>query len=140
MNFRQATLADVPILARMNRQLIADEGHRNPMAEAQLAQRMAGWLEGAYEAVIFSLDGSDVGYALYRRMPEFVYLRQFWVAAEYRRRGIGRLAFQWLQQYPWQGKTRLRVEVLAGNERAIAFWRSLGFADYALTMELDNVD
>ena len=96
MNFRQASLADTAVLARMNRQLIQDEGHRNPMNEAQLVRRMVGWLQGDYAAVIFVLAGVDMGYALYRWEPEYVYLRQFWVDGTYRGRGIGRFALQWL--------------------------------------------
>ena len=34
----------------------------------------------------------------------------------------------------------IRIEVLVSNERAIAFWRAVGFADYALKMELENAD
>ncbi len=138
MNFRQASLVDAAVLARMNRQLIQDEGHRNLMNEAQLAQRMMGWLQSEYEAVVFMLAGVDVGYALYRREPEYVYLRQFWVDRMYRGRGIGRFALQWLQQNPWRKAKQIRLEVLLGNERAIAFWRAVGFIDYALTMEMKN--
>jgi hypothetical protein len=32
---------------------------------------------------------------------------------------------------------RVRRDVLVGNAGGIAFWRSLGFADYCLTMELE---
>ena len=140
MNFRQATLADVAVLARMNKRLILDEGHRNPMSETQLAQRMAGWLQGEYEAMIFGLARVDVGYALYQQGADYLYLRQFWVDEGYRRQGIGRSALHWLKQNSWQEESRIRIEVLIGNDQAIAFWRSMGFRNYALTMELNNVD
>ena len=57
MEYRVATLNDVPTLARMNQQLIRDEKSRNPMTLVELEQRMAGWLSAEWEAVIFSDEG-----------------------------------------------------------------------------------
>jgi GNAT superfamily N-acetyltransferase len=79
------------------------------------------------------------GYALYRREPEYFYLRQFFVAPEHRRRGIGRAAIYWLRDHVW-GNDRVRVEVLVGNTTGIDFWRSVGFADYCLTLELAGAE
>src|SRR6478735_7182669 len=103
MEYRRATVADAPALASMNWQLIRDEGHRNPMTVPELATRMSGWLGGEYEAVVFEEGGQPAGYALYRRDPEFVYLRQFYVRRECRRRGIGREAIGWLRRHAWCG-------------------------------------
>lgn len=133
--FRDAVPDEAPQLARMNAQLIRDEGHRNRMTIERLTERMAGWLHGEYRAVIFSLDGADLGYALYRRDREWVYIRQFWVDPSGRRRGIGRTAMDWLIEHRWADAPRLRLEVLAGNQRAMAFWRAMGFTDYCLTLE-----
>ncbi len=79
-----ATTADVPALARMNCELIQDERHRNSMSLSELEQRMARWIVGEYEAVIFSLAGDAIGYALFRPKTDWVYLRQFFVARERR--------------------------------------------------------
>lgn len=136
MEYRQATAADAPALAEMNWQLIRDEGHRNPMTVAELAARMAGWLGREYEAVLFEEAGSPVGYALYRREPEYVYLRHLFVRRDCRRRGVGRAAVGWLRRQTWPGR-RVRVDVLVGNAAGVAFWRALGFADYCLTLELE---
>jgi predicted acetyltransferase len=137
MEYRQATVADAPTLAAMNGQLIRDEGHRNRMTPAELEARMAGWLGGEYQAVLFEDAGRPVGYALSRRDPEFVYLRQFFVLSEHRRRGVGRSAIAWLCRHAWGG-ARVRVEVLVGNAAGVAFWRSVGFADYCLTLEREG--
>jgi hypothetical protein len=59
MKYRQATLNDSSLLAKLNHQLIRDEGHRNPMTVPELENRMRGWLSTDYEAIIFE-DGSDV--------------------------------------------------------------------------------
>jgi len=133
--FRTATLADVAVLAEMNHRLIRDEGHRNRMTIPELRERMEGWLRDEYRAAVFEFEDVPVGYALFRGEPEFVYLRQFWVAPEVRRRGIGRAALAWLRTNEWKDAPRIRLDVLIGNEAGIAFWRAIGFRDYCLTME-----
>ena len=97
MNFRRATLKDSAALAELNHQLIHDEGHRNPMAVPELAQRMRGWLASEYAVVIFEKGAEMVAYALYREQPEEIHLRQLFVARNQRRRGIGRQAVEILR-------------------------------------------
>lgn len=135
--YQRATRRDAPMLAELNRQLIHDEGHRNTMSLPQLQSRMEDWLAGDYDGIIFQRASDPVGYALFRQEPEYIYLRQFFVSAAYRRRGIGRAALDWLRQHEWRGAERIRLDVLVGNPAAINFWRAVGFADYCLTMELD---
>lgn len=53
MDLRAATEADVPLLARWNRELIEDEGADNLTSPAELEARMRAWLAGDYRAVIF---------------------------------------------------------------------------------------
>jgi predicted acetyltransferase len=136
MTFRCATLNDCALLAELNHQLIRDEGHRNPMTVPELEQRMKGWLASEYEAVIFEDGGGIVAYALYREQPEEIYLRQLFVVRNQRRKGIGRLAMELLRSKIWPKHKRLTVEVLVQNEAAIAFWRSAGYKDYSLTLEI----
>jgi len=104
LQFRFANQADVPWLARMNKQLIRDENHRNKMAVPELEQRMADFLRADYSAVI----------------------------------GIGRRVIEWLKNNPWKGCKRIRTDVLVGNPSAIDFWKAVGFADYCITMEMEN--
>ena len=135
MHYRQATVADLPLLVRMNAQLIRDEGHRNAMTDAELQARMRNWLADEYSAVIFEHDATPAGYALYRRDERDAYLRQFFVERDWRRQGIGRSAIKWLLENRWQNAPRVRLEVLTGNAEAIEFWRAVGFSAYAITME-----
>ncbi len=134
MRYRLARAEDALTLAEMNEQLIRDEGHRNAMTLDELTARMRQWLAGEYWAVVFEDKSSAVGYALFRREPEYVYLRHFFVRKERRREGIGRDAMARLSDEFFCGHFRLRVDVLVGNTPAIAFWRSLGFVDYCLTL------
>jgi GNAT superfamily N-acetyltransferase len=96
---------------------------------------MRSWLGGEYRAVVFEEDAGVVGYALFRHEPEHIYLRQFFVRPEFRRRGIGRNALLWLRRNAWGPEARVRVDVLIGNKLGQAFWRSVGFNEYCVTLE-----
>ena len=136
MTFRFATLADCPRLAELNHQLIQDEGHRNRMTVGELEQRMRGWIAGEYRAVIFEAGDEVVAYALFREQAEEIYLRQLFVVRHRRSQGIGRRAVEILRSQVWPKTRRLTVEVLTANQRAVSFWRSVGYTDYALSLEI----
>ena len=58
MRYRLATLDDVGLLAKMNRQLVEDEKHRNRFkSDAWFEDRMRGFLAGGYKAVLFDIAG-----------------------------------------------------------------------------------
>ena len=136
MTFRIATRADCALLAELNHQLIRDEGHRNKMSAPELEARMRGWIESEYQAVIFEERSELVAYALYREQPEEIYLRQLFVARHRRREGIGRNVVALLRSQIWPQHKRLIVEVLTSNNTGVAFWRAVGYRDYALTLEI----
>lgn len=136
MQYRPATPVDYPLLAELNHQLIRDEGHRNAMTVAELEERLRGWLTSEYAAVLFTLGGETVAYALYCEKPHEIYLRHLLVVRHRRRQGIGRGAMEILRSKIWPVHKRLTVEVLAQNAAAVAFWRSVGYQDYSLKLEL----
>ncbi|HWA86271.1 MAG TPA: GNAT family N-acetyltransferase [Opitutus sp.] len=105
------------------------------MTSPQLADRMREWLRGEYRAVIFS-EPTPVAYALYKPDASSVHLRQFFVRRDRRRTGVGRTAFQILRREIWPRDVRLTVDGLCRNHAALAFWRSVGYRDYCLTLEL----
>jgi putative hydrolase of HD superfamily len=135
MNFRKATSDDLDLLANWNHQLIADEGHRNPMGIAELKERMETWLSGEYEAVVFS-EERDVAYVLFKETESEIYLRQLFVIREKRRQGIGRKAMSILFGTVWPQNKRLTVDVLSGNPEGIHFWKLVGYRDYCRTLEI----
>lgn len=136
MTFRAATLDDCSHLAELNYQLIRDERHRNQMTVSELEQRMRGWLSGEYRATIYEDGGEVVAYALFREQAEEIYLRQLFVVRHRRSQGIGRQAVEILRSQIWPKTKRLTVDVLIANKRAVSFWRSVGYADYALSLEI----
>ena len=144
MKCRFATLDDVPTLAKMNRTLVEDEQHRHRFKpDAWFEQRMRGFLTGDYKAVLFELDDEVVAYALYTEPPDYgdtVYLRQIFVDRAYRRQGLGREAMRILKDEIWPKDKRLTVGVLVGNQVALAFYKSVGFRDYALQLEIPALE
>jgi ribosomal protein S18 acetylase RimI-like enzyme len=136
MKFRKPTSADLPLLSLWNHHLIRDERHRNRMAPSQLKRRMAGWLKKRqYSGLIFEVGPAPVGYVLYRKEKDHIYLRQFFIDRKYRRKGLGQEAMKHLLRKIWPKDFQIRLDVLVDNRRARAFWHSLGFRDYCLGME-----
>ena len=137
LTHRRATRADCRLLGALNHQLIRDEGHRNPMTEAQLARRMRGWLaRGEYRAELFEERGEVVAYALYRESADEIYLRHLFVARNRRRQGLGRRAMRLLCDEIWPRGRRLTVEVLCANTAGVAFWKAMGYREYSLGLEI----
>ena len=143
---RSVTEADLPLLAEMNKRLIADEGSCNPMTTAELQQRMSDWRSNGWEIRLF-LDNEPkrvVGYAVYQLrsddyFPEnkVVYLRQLYVERMMRSQGIGRRALQWLIEHEFLIACKVVIDVLATNPRGYAFWKRMGFEPYYTNMRLE---
>ena len=140
LKYRFATFDDIPLLAKMNRQLVEDEQHRNRFkSEEWFVERMRGFLAGEYRAVLFEFEDQVVGYALYRNHPEHgdtIYLRQIFVDRAHRRQGIGKEALRVLKEEILPRNKRLTVEVLVGNRAARDFYRAAGFREYSLELEM----
>jgi len=132
---RLAAHDDLDILAGMNKQLIEDEKHDNKMNTDQLKDRMRGFIEGNYNAYLFLKDGEVAGYALVDMSRDPLYIRQFFISREYRRRGYGRAALTGLLKL--LGADRTDIEVLWWNETGIKFWKSMGFKERSIYMRLE---
>ena len=136
MTWRLATKRDCRLLAELNYQLIIDEGHRNQMSISELEGRLKDWLDEAYQAVLFEVEGEVAAYSLYRTQPGEIYLRHFFVVRHRRRQGMGKQAMAILRGHIWPKMMRLTVSVLTHNEAGLKFWRAMGYQDYCLTMEI----
>ncbi|WP_084065009.1 GNAT family N-acetyltransferase [Paenibacillus stellifer] len=127
LTIREADGSDLDLLAEMNRQLIADEQHDNSMNIGQLKERMQRFIETDYTAYLFLFEGEITGYSLIRHHSNPLYIRHYFIRREYRRQGLGREAFLVLTGHLQTDK--LDVEAMFWNERALSFWRSLGFKE-----------
>lgn len=134
VQFRKAVSSDAAFLAPMNKRMIEDQRHRNPMGIPELQARMQTWLLGEYEAYYVDQQGKAVAYVLFKREPGSVYLRQLYVERENRRMGLGGMLFRWAEENLWPGE-KVWLEVLPDNEAGMRFWKSLGFNTYSLTLE-----
>ena len=134
MTVVKAGMAQVAELAELNRQLIEDERHPDPMAAAQLTERMASWLQDGYVGYVARRAGAAVGYCLYRDAGRYYYLRQLFIARTHRRRGLGTALLDWMYANVWRGKP-VRLDVFAHNDQAVAFYRAYGFRVAVLRME-----
>ena len=133
---RRARQQDVPRLAVWNAQLIRDERNDQAAPDHEIEPRLREWLAKDYVACVFEADSTAFGYAIFRDLPDCVHLRHFFVEAAFRRRGLGRRAFELLREMFPRGK-RVLVEVLVGNMAAAAFWKSVGFGERYLGLQLD---
>ncbi len=134
MRIERATLADVPRLAEMNKRLIEDEGHPNPMSVPELVARMTDWLAGEYTGYLLIQEDEAAAYALYRDDGDTWYLRHLYVERGYRRQGLATHLLDWLYANVWTGKP-VRLDVLAHNTAAVAFYEAYGFRVGCLRMQ-----
>lgn len=134
MIIRKAEAKDINTLAKMNKHLIEDEKHPNPMNLPQLTQRMEQWLQNEYVSYLASINNKAVAYCLYRDDGEFYYLRQLFVEHGWRRRGIATELLDWMYTNIWKHK-KVRLDVLVHNKEAIAFYEKYGFKVGCLRME-----
>ncbi len=134
---------DLVLLARMNRELIEDEGHRNPMTVPQLKQRFERFItEEGWNVDVILLGNEIAGFATHRYEPDVaepdgthVRLRQFYIARSMRRGGIGRSALELLIAERFRTGDRIFLEVFVTIPGGKIFWSRTGFKPYATTME-----
>lgn len=125
MTIKECTVEDVPLLAEMNQHFIEDEEPETNLSLPHLEERMHGYFRSEYLAFFFCVDDNIVGYALCSKTRTPVYLRQFFISRDERRKGYGKQAFHMLIDH--LGVAEKDVDVYAWNDSAIRFWRSLGF-------------
>ncbi|MCP6727652.1 MAG: GNAT family N-acetyltransferase [Patescibacteria group bacterium] len=130
----KAKIDDVRNLAELNKRMIEDEQHPNPMNVEKLADRMTGWLKNEYICYLAKHEEEIVGYYLYRDDGKYYYLRQLFIERQHRRKGIATQILDWMYLNIWQDK-KVRVDVLSHNKEAIAFYERYGFRMGCLRME-----
>lgn len=115
IRLENASESDLDLLARLNKQLIEDEQHDNPMNVDELKERMRQFLNTHYKAYLFKAGDDVKGYALVDHSRDPLYLRHFFICRDSRRQGLGTAAFHLLLQ---ELKTdTIDVEVMWWNER-----------------------
>jgi GNAT superfamily N-acetyltransferase len=140
--------ADIPQVARWNTELHEDEG-TTPMSNDAAENRLRRWLEtGRFQAVVFVVEDKEIGYLLYELRPvhddqrssESVYLRQFFISRDSRRRGLGTAAINTFLREIIPSTARLVLEVKTSNPAGHQFWLNLGFESVSTFYELTTSD
>lgn len=140
LRYRFAGARDAQLLARLNLLLVEDGADFGSPDPGFFQRRMQRWLgDGHNRAVLFEDErGRLQAYAVYKEDAAEIYLRQFLVLRAARRRGVGREAYTLLRTRIWNADKRLTLEVLSANRAAYRFWRSLGYRDCAVTLEIPS--
>jgi GNAT superfamily N-acetyltransferase len=134
INIRPAVQQDVPLLLELVKELAAYEklSHAVVANESLLAEHLFGPRPAA-EALVASLDGVAVGFALFfTNFSTFVgrpgiYLEDLFVRPVARGAGVGRALLQEVARIAVRRNCgRLEWAVLDWNEPAIGFYRKLG--------------
>jgi RimJ/RimL family protein N-acetyltransferase len=128
---------DIELLAKMNKQLIEDEKANNLMNIFQLENRMKDFLNNGYEAFFFKDDERIIGYALCDMTKEPIYLRQFLINREERRKHYGKDAFNKLLEK--LEVKEIEIDVLKWNEIGIKFWEKIGFKEQSKRMKYEII-
>ena len=134
MEIVRAEPTDVETLAELNKRLIEDERHPDPMDIVQLTERMREWLATDYICYVAKENEDIVAYCLYRDDGGSYYMRQLYVDRAHRRKGIATRLLDWLYENVWTDK-KVRLDVLAHNEDAVAFYKRYGFRVGVFRME-----
>ncbi|WP_426451959.1 hypothetical protein ACP26L_07740 [Paenibacillus sp. S-38] len=82
ISIRICSEEDLDLLAVLNKQLIEDENHDNPMNVEQLKERMKEFISTDYKAYKFEVGDEIIGFALVNHARQPLYLRQFFLSAE----------------------------------------------------------
>lgn len=134
IEIRRATIDDVPLLLRLIRELAEYEklSHAATGTEELLRRHLFGQRPSA-EAVIGTIDGTPLGFALYfQSFSTFlckpgIYLEDIYVRPEARGKGLGKALLRAVAQVAVERDCgRLEWSALDWNEPAIGFYRKLG--------------
>lgn len=136
MEIRKCDDNDLNLLAKFNKQLIEDENSDNSMNIKQLEERMKVFIKGDYNAYFFLVNEVVVGYALINHTLSPLYLRQFHIEREHRKKGYGKKAFHLLKET--LNVQAMDIEVFTWNEEGRAFWESCGFKERSIYMRFNE--
>ena len=127
VHIRQATLSDVPALHGLVGELAEYVGESHSFT-ATVAAYEEDFKDGFYKAVVAEDEGKVVGMALYYYVystwkGRMIYLEDFVLSPEYRRRGIGqRLWDVLLERGREKGCKLLKWQVVDSNTEAMKFY------------------
>lgn len=136
-SFQESDLAD---LAAMNRRLQESEGRPSPPEPQLIAAQLSARLVSDLEAAMIESDGERLGYILFRHEADALWVEEFWVGIGRNAGDIGRAAFHEFLDREGFNHAHVRVRMPAASRRSRAFWKSLGFTEHSVTMDLPTAE
>ena len=124
MRARECTVEDVALLAQMNKYSLEDDDPEANLSLPHLENRMRDYINSGYKAFLFLIDEKVIGYALSNGAKPPIYLRQFFIVRDERRKGYGKQAFHLLLDL--LGIQESDIDVYTWNDSTVRFWRTLG--------------
>jgi len=146
IEYRIATIKDLAIVQELNNKLFILETEKHdphlvkdwPFSDAGTKYFESIVKDGF---VIIAFDGkTPIGYLAGAKSKAYSYsnlivaeLDNMFVEQEYRGHGVGKLLFQQFKDWvKAQDISRIKVSAYAKNKSALAFYRSVGFEDFAI--------
>lgn len=143
IQLRIATSADSEYLLEMSYQLLEDEGLEEDISMIERQAVLQEWIEDGWSILLILKDHQIAGYMIYRKQREefpsheqTVFVREFFVRREYRRRGVGRSAFELIVNEYIPRDVTITLNVPAANHTALRFWQEKGFEVFSTTLRL----
>ena len=108
------------------------------LAFREYAEQVRGWDEeheralhrtrfASQEFTVIQSEGQDVGILSAETKPDAIKVFQLFILPEHQGRGIGNNVMEHLIQKAAQSSLPLRLQVIDGNDRALSFYKRLGF-------------
>ena len=130
---RVATIADVPVLLDLFRELAEYEREPNAVGVTQESLARDGFgVEPKFRSLIAEVGGQSAGYAIFYRCYSTwtgpgIFLEDLYVRESFRGQGVGKALMRQVAQIAQQeGAQCIRLDVLDWNKPAIRFYESLG--------------
>ena len=131
LTLRRSDAAERDILAGFVWHLWA-RSPANSRERADAAPTVDRLLAAGYTPWLLWQGAEPVGYALTQDNGDHLFIRHFVIAPEARRAGLGRtLVARLTEAHPG---LPLRLDVMNGDEQAMAFWQAMGFNAAASAM------
>ncbi|MFP4113478.1 MAG: NUDIX domain-containing protein [Spirochaetota bacterium] len=136
LTYRRADERDAPELAAFHSALLHEQGISSELGQAELENRVRGFLGNGYQAVLFQWKEQTVGYALYRLSPKYAFIRHFYLDRDVSKKLHVSEAFSLLRNEEMRDYASIRIDVPESDKEGLALWESIGFQPRSVRLEL----
>ncbi len=132
---RRLTGEDRELYIEMAQEFYHSDAVLHPVPESYIEATADEALRSDAYTKIYMIEweGEPAGYAVTARSFSqeaggyVIWLEELYIREAFRSKGLGREFFTWIEETEERGAARLRLEVEAGNTRAISLYERLGY-------------